>query len=331
MTLASNFERKEAVLIINPAAHNVPSLKRIWEAEDWLRENGWRFRWQQTTGPGQATQFAAHAAREGVPLVIACGGDGTLNEVANGLAGTDTAMGTLPFGTSNIWARETDISRRPVEAMMQMGSGEVRTIDLGKAGERYFLLFAGFGIDAKVTAGVSIPIKQRVGAAAYGLSAAREVARWRPRPTTIRLDDEVHHVNVLMAFAGNTRLYAGLTKITPRAVVDDGLLDICIYEGSGKLDMATHALRTLVQRHRKASNVIYRRVRRMEFEWGEKSLPVQLDGDALKERPNLIEVVPGALKVVVPAGLRTPLFQGRAPDEAARIEVELTLPQRQTN
>lgn len=328
MTESPEFDRKEAVLIINPAAHNVPSLKRIWEAEDWLREHGWRFRWQQTTGPGQATHFAAHAAREGIPLVVACGGDGTLNEVANGLAGTDAAMGTLPFGTSNIWARETQISRNPVEATRQMATGEVRKVDLGQAGDRYFLLFAGFGIDAKVTAGVSIPVKQRIGAAAYGISAAVEVVRWRARPTTVRLDGEELRINVLMAFAGNTRMYAGLTKITPRAVVDDGLLDVCIYEGSGKLDIAAHALRTLMQRHRNAERVIYRRVKRLEFEWGEKSLPAQLDGDALKERPNVVEVAPSALKVVVPAGLRTPLFQAQG--EAPHPEGELSLPRPRT-
>jgi diacylglycerol kinase (ATP) len=328
MTKTSGFERKEAVLIINPAAHNVPSLKRIWEAEDWLREHGWTFRWEQTTAAGQATRFAARAARAGVPLVIACGGDGTLNEVANGLAGTDTAMGALPFGTSNIWARETKISRKPAEAMMQMATGEIRVIDLGKAGDRYFLLFAGFGIDAEVTAGVSLSIKQRVGAAAYGLSAAREVARWRPRPTVVRLDGEEHHINVLMAFAGNTRMYAGLTKITPKAVVDDGLLDVCIYQGSGRVDIATHALRTITQRHRQAQNVIYKRVKRMEFEWGAKSLPVQVDGDALKERPNFVEVVPGAIKVVVPAGLKTSLFSGHEAEQ--RPVVELILPQQRT-
>ncbi|MCH7484432.1 MAG: acylglycerol kinase family protein, partial [Chloroflexi bacterium] len=111
------FERKEAVLIINPAAHNVPALKRRREAEEWLREAGWRFRWEQTTGAGQATAIAARAAAEGVPLVLACGGDGTLNEVANGLAGTETALGTLPAGTSNIWAREAGISRKLVEAV----------------------------------------------------------------------------------------------------------------------------------------------------------------------------------------------------------------------
>lgn len=320
------FERKEAVLIINPAAHNVPALKRRREAEEWLRETGWRFRWEQTTGAGQATSIAARAASEGVPLVLACGGDGTLNEVANGLAGTETALGTLPAGTSNIWAREAGISRKPLEAARLMTTGERRCIDLGKAGDRYFMLFAGIGVDAQITRSVSLNMKRRVGAAAYGVAAVREAMRWRSRPVTVRLDGVERRLDVLMAFAGNTRLYAGLTKITPNSVVDDGLLDVCIYQGAGKLDIAMHTARTLMQSHNKATKVLNQRVRRLEFDWDEP-LPLQLDGDPVGECPREIEVAPGALWVVVPAGLRTGLFAGpeRPPQEA-----ELSLPRRRT-
>ena len=205
---ASGFERKEAVLIINPAAHNVPALKLRREAEDWLREAGWRFRWEQTTETGHATRIAARAAAQKIPLVLALGGDGTLNEVANGLAGSETALGTLPAGTSNIWAREAGISRKLVEAVRLMATGERRLIDLGKAGDRYFMLFAGIGVDAQITRNVSLDMKRRVGAAAYGVAAFREALRWRSRPVTLRLDGVERRMNVLMAFAGNTRLYA---------------------------------------------------------------------------------------------------------------------------
>ena len=320
------FERKEAVLIINPAAHNVPALKRRREAEEWLRETGWRFRWEQTTKTGQATTIAARAAAQGVPLVLACGGDGTLNEVANGLAGTETALGTLPAGTSNIWAREAGIGRKPLEAARLMALGERRLIDLGKAGDRYFMLFAGIGVDAQITRNVSLDMKRRVGAAAYGVAAFREALRWRSRPVTVRLDGVERRLDVLMAFVGNTRLYAGLTRITPEAVVDDGLLDVCIYQGTGKLDLAMHTARTLMQSHGKAAKVLKQRVKRLEFDW-EEALPIQLDGDPVGDCPREIEVAPGALWVVVPAGLRTGLFAG---PEHAPQEAELSLPQQQT-
>ncbi len=323
---SSGFERKEAVLIINPAAHNVPALKVRREAEEWLREAGWRFRWEQTTEAGHATRIAARAAAAKVPLVLALGGDGTLNEVANALAGTETALGTLPAGTSNIWAREAGISRKLVEAVRLMATGERRLIDLGKAGDRYFMLFAGIGVDARITRTVSLDMKRRVGAAAYGVAALREALRWRSRPVTVRLDGVERRMDVLMAFAGNTRLYAGLTKITPNAVVDDGLLDVCIYEGSGSLDIVMHTARTLLKSHKKANKVLCQQVRRLEFDW-EEPLPVQLDGDPVGDCPREIEVAPGARWVVVPAGLRTGLFAGpkRRPQEA-----ELSPPRLQT-
>ena len=323
---SSGFERKEAVLIINPAAHNVPALKLRREAEEWLREAGWRFRWEQTTETGHATRIAARAAAAKVPLVLALGGDGTLNEVANGLAGTETALGTLPAGTSNIWAREAGISRKLVEAVRLMATGERRLIDLGKAGDRYFMLFAGIGVDAQITRTVSLDMKRHVGAAAYGVAALREALRWRSRPVTVRLDGVERRMDVLMAFAGNTRLYAGLTKITPNAVVDDGLLDVCIYEGSGSLDIAMHTARTLLKSHKKANKVLCQQVKRLEFDW-EDPLPIQLDGDPVGDCPREIEVAPGALWVIVPAGLRTGLFAGpgRRPREA-----ELSPPRPQT-
>ena len=133
-------------------------------------------------------------------------------------------------------------------------------------------------------------------------------------------------MDVLMAFAGNTRLYAGLTKITPKAVVDDGLLDFCIYQGTGKADIVMHLARTLLQSHGKAAKVLVQRAKRLEFDWDEP-LPVQLDGDPVGDCPRVIEVAPRALWVVVPAGLRTGLFAGpeRQPQEAA-----LSQPRRQT-
>src|SRR3989304_1767366 len=85
--------RTETLIIVNPAAHNVPSRKRLDEAERWRRSQGWQVEWRQTEGPRQATELAAAAAARGLPLLFVCGGDGTLNEAANGLAGRGTALG----------------------------------------------------------------------------------------------------------------------------------------------------------------------------------------------------------------------------------------------
>ena len=137
--------RNETLIIVNPAAHNAPSRKRLDEADRWLRARGWRTDWQETERPGQATALAAGAAARGLSLVFVCGGDGTLNEAANGLAGTDTALALIPAGTVNIWAKEMQIPRKPVKAVKAAIEGDRRRVDLGRAGERCFLLMAGYG------------------------------------------------------------------------------------------------------------------------------------------------------------------------------------------
>ncbi len=113
----STYARRETLVIVNPASHNLPSRKRLDEADRWLKGQGWQAEWRETEGPGQATELAAAAAERELPLLFVCGGDGTLNEAANGLAGSDTALAAIRAGTANIWAKEIGLPRRPAKAV----------------------------------------------------------------------------------------------------------------------------------------------------------------------------------------------------------------------
>jgi len=318
---AGHYDRKEALVIVNPVAHNAPRARRKSEVDELLESAGWKAKWEETTGPGQATRLAAEAATKKIPLVIACGGDGTVNEVTNGLVGSGSALGTIPAGTSNIWARESGLDHKTVEAMRLMISGERRLVDVGRTGGRHFLLLAGFGIDASITENVHLGVKDKVGAAAYALAAIQEMLRWQSVPATVRFDGYERHVDFLMALVGNTRLYAGLTKIASRAVVNDGRLDVCVYEGDGRREMILHVLRTLAQVHRKSDKTLYRRVNKVEFQW-EGNIPVQVDGDPLDQYPTEVEVVPGSLWVSVPDGFSSKLFM---PEPARQSATGLNL------
>jgi len=124
---------------------------------------------------------------------------------------------------------------------------------------------------------------------------------------TLSLDGEERSAWALMIVAGNTRKYAGLAQVTPDAIVDDGLLDVCVYEGRGRWDIVRLAALTLLRRHRRSKRVHYKRVRRLKIA-SEKPMPVQLDGEALADSPAEVSVAAGALWVMTPSGLKSPLF-----------------------
>ncbi|HZP25889.1 MAG TPA: diacylglycerol kinase family protein [Dehalococcoidia bacterium] len=295
------------LIIVNPVSHNLPSRHSLDEADLWLREQGWQVRWEQTERPGHATGLARQAADEQLPLVITCGGDGTLREAACGLVGSETALAPLPAGTVNIWAREVRIPRKPSLAVRAIINGERRRVDLGRAGQEHFLLMAGIGLDAVIASKVSLRFKRRAGALAYAVTAARETSFYRGKPVTLDIDGERLKTRSLMMVIGNTRNYAGLTSITRHAFVDDGLLDVCVFPGAWLADVLPHVARVIFHRHLASSRVIYRKARRIVIESGQP-LPMQLDGDPAPEDASTIEVVPRALVVQVPRDVKSPIF-----------------------
>ncbi|MBI1886193.1 MAG: diacylglycerol kinase family lipid kinase [Chloroflexi bacterium] len=300
-------DRKEALVIVNPAAHNLPSKKALAAADEWLRSQGWHVRWEETDSPGSARALALKAAEERLPLLFVCGGDGSMGEAANGLAGSDTALAMIAAGTVNIWARETQTPKKPLDAVRAAVSGERRRVDLGKAGDRYFLLMAGYGLDGHLARKVSLGAKRHVGATAYALAAVRESITYRSKPLSLTLDGDTVDAQALMLVAGNTRNYAGLVEITPQARLDDGLLDVCLFQGKGLLDIMLHVIGVALRRHTGSKKVLYRKAKRIELGW-EEPLPIQPDGDAFPESPPVIEVAPRALWVTVPKGASLPLF-----------------------
>lgn len=196
--------------------------------------------------------------------------------------------------------------RKPEAALRVLSDGEVRTVDLGRAGERYFLLMAGAGFDAAIVRELTGGVKQRLGASAYIVAGLRRA--WSHRP----LDAEVTSNGASLSGAlywlvvGNTRNYGGVLNITDRAQADDGLLDVCVLRKGGVLRLGWLALLVLAKCHHKRANVVYRQARSLEI--ATPGLPVQVDGEYLGETPMRFEVAPGALRVIVPRGLRSPLF-----------------------
>jgi diacylglycerol kinase (ATP) len=295
---------KRALLIYNPAARGAPKLERLQAAAGGVA--GWEITIEQTTVAGHATELASQAASEGLDAAIACGGDGTVNEVANGLASSTTALAVVRGGTANVWAKEIHIPKDPARALRLLADGEARAVDLGRAGERYFLLMAGIGFDGAIVRELSDGAKKRLGAAAYVLHGLRRALGYRSVQAEIAADDQSLSGQLYWAVLGNTRSYGGVVAITHQAKADDRRLDLFLLRQGGLPRLLWLLPWVLLRRHHRRAHVLYRTVTSLDVVTA--GLPVQIDGEYLGETPLRFEVAPAALRVIVPRGLKSPLF-----------------------
>ncbi len=355
---------EHALILYNPTAGQASAVLPQLEAAAALwQESGWRVTMRPTQSAGDATVQAKQAAKEGYSLVVAAGGDGTVNEVVNGLVGTETALATLPCGTVNIWAREMGLSMDILQAAGAYLEAGRRRIDLGvcrerpaklskrkrrlqkqklaqaetkgsenrepkswepesqtpesqklspeqtmiepvPALERHFLLMASAGFDAAVTSEVKSAEKKRFGAIAYVKQAFQTACRYRGVKTKLYIDGKRVRGRVLMVVIGNSQLYGGVIKFTAHALMDDGLLDVCVIKGRNLLIAPQRLLSVFTRVYNRKNELRYYRAKQIEIRGKKKKkrLPVQVDGDYLGKTPMKFEVLPGAMMALVPQG-----------------------------
>jgi diacylglycerol kinase (ATP) len=286
-------------IILNPHAGQAEDVARVERARAVWEEHGWTVGWHVTAYPGHATALAREGAAAGDDLVVAAGGDGTVNEVINGIAGTEAALAVLPVGTGNVWVRELKLPLRPEAAALALLDGTVHALDLGLAGDRYFLLMAGVGFDAAVTRSVRPALKRRFGIFAYLIQAFASARDTRGTRARIILDGRPVRGHVLMVVIGNSRLYGGFLQITHHANITDGMLDVAIIKGQHARTAPIHILNILLRRHNFNPDLLYYRAREISIE-SSAPLDVQVDGDPIGRTPMTFRVVPGALRAWLP-------------------------------
>jgi diacylglycerol kinase (ATP) len=292
----------QVLIVYNPAAGQSNNLQTTLDrvANLW-RDRGWQVQIAATTASGDATVKAQQAAASGYNVVIAAGGDGTVNEVMNGLVGTNTALGTLPLGTVNIWAREMGLPMDLLKAAESLTKSELAQIDVGMAGDRYFLLMAGIGFDAAVTATVSASEKKLLGAIAYIKQAIQVAWSFRGVRLKLKIDGKKVRGKILMVVIGNSQLYGGVVKFTANATIDDGLLDVCVIKGRGMLSAPRRLISIFARHYNRDPQVKYYQAKQIEIRGKRgKDLPVQIDGDYLSTTPMSFRVVPSSLWILVP-------------------------------
>lgn len=298
-------KERRAVLIVNPQAgrNRAEAGREIEQFSESVRSHGIRIEVCRTECAGDATRLAAEAAGAGIGEVVARGGDGTVHEVVQGLAGRSARLMVWPAGTSNVLARQLELPRDAEGAAEVLVRGLTRFITLGAAtdgltGERrYFFMLAGVGLDASVVRNVRPRWKRRVGEMAYWYAGLGHLAHWRPQEFTVEIDGE--RLAATYAAIGKAPWYGGGLAITPRARLDAEEFEVCLISTQSRvryLRLLGRALRGGLPVEG-AGGVCFRTARALRVT-GEAL--VQADGELIGRLPMSFEIAPEKLEVFVP-------------------------------
>jgi YegS/Rv2252/BmrU family lipid kinase len=285
-------------LIVNPSAGGGRAARLLPGVEAELRGLGASFRVERTTSMDHARELA-RAAGDAGELVAAMGGDGLTGAVAGELAGGTGVLVVLPGGRGNDFARKLGIPHDPVAACGLLADGRERRVDLAEAGGRCYLGILSAGFDSDVNA-IANSTRLKLGNAVYVYAAVRGLARWRQARWEVSIDGERRAFTGYSVAVANSGMYGGGMKLVPDAALDDGRLDVVLYEDIPKRRALVLFAKVFKGTHVGDPGLTFLRAERVEFS-ADRPFTAYADGDPICPLPATVRVLPGALRVVAPA------------------------------
>ena len=290
-------KREEQILVIlNPAAQG----GRAKDGQDQILSFSRRIVIRRTEKEGHAREIAYEGARDGFPIIVAAGGDGTINEVVNGLVPhKNVTLGILPVGTMNVFATELGLPSQDLSAAWKIiAGGHTRSIDLPRVNDQYFVQLAGVGLDAEVVRQTTPDSKRTLGPMSYLLTLVRVAAEKSPTVEIIPVDGPPRTGSFVLV--GNGRLYGGPFELFKRAKMDDGLLDVIVFQNQGHWDLLRYVQAIAFGNHPELPDVEYFQTRGMKL-CSLDSVPVEIDGEWTGSLPCKIGFSANRLSVLAPA------------------------------
>lgn len=288
-------QRAQPLFIVNPAAGNGRAREVIDRSRGTFPGPAEVY---ISTSPKDAEERAYRAALEGFSPVVAVGGDGTVQQVANGVmrCPEPPPMGIVPAGNGNDLVRTLRLPRDPERAIPLAWSDVAGAIDVGTCNGRVFLNVAGVGLDTKVAQAVNARPDGSRGRLTYVTEALRELRRYENPELTLHLDDLTVVTKSLLVAIGNGRYFAGGMKVCPAAEPADGFLDVTVGGDLTRLETIALLPTIFVGQHGRHRKVAFHRVRRVRID-GPPGMAVQLDGEIVSSLPAEIGIRPGALRI----------------------------------
>ena len=281
------------LVILNPAAKSERAVGFSSRVEDLAAASSVV---RLTAGPGEARALAEAAVGEGFEQVIAAGGDGTINEVVNGLAGSNVPLGVLPLGSMNVFAIQLGLPKDLRECWEVIQSGHVREIDLARANGHAFVQMGGVGLDAQALQATSRDSKRNFGPLSYVLAAAQIAAR---KPPCLLVSHGSETVEGSLALIGNGRYYGGPFPVFPKARMDDGLLDVLVFKNLSYFDIVRYMQGVLFGTHVSMEDVTYFTAACVTVT-SDEPVPAEVDGEVIGQVPVTFDLHPRRLRVLSP-------------------------------
>ncbi len=291
---------RNAALIYNPLSGRLRWKRQrdLDRATHLLDAYGIRIVRIPTTGAGSATALAREQVAAGRDLIIACGGDGTVNEVVNGMAGSRVPLALLPAGTGNVLAKELGLPWDIWRAAEYIPAGEVRRIALGRAGERYFICMAGVGVDANIVYRLSVKTKLSLGMLAYWIESFRQLLEYEFPLFSVRVEGQSFQAALLVV--SRTKNYGGPVQLTRRADLFSDEFEVCLFQRRNRFLYLLYFLALQAGLLERFRDVRFLRTRRVEAQPGNQRIQVQVDGELAGALPMDFVIVPEALSLLVP-------------------------------
>jgi YegS/Rv2252/BmrU family lipid kinase len=282
------------LIILNPAARSDRAHRQQARVESMARNCVVC----ATTHIGEAESMARRGVEEGFEKIVAAGGDGTINEVVNGLAGSRATLGLLPIGTMNVFATELGLPVNNLEGCWDIVQGQhTRAVDLPKANQKFFVQLAGVGLDAQVVKETSTQLKRNFGPLSYLISAAQIAARQPPRLFIQSEDALIDEGSFVLV--GNGRLYGGPFPFFKHAALDDGLFDVIVFKRLGYLEIIKYLQDVVFSSEIRVPEVEYFQTRQLRVE-SDQTVPVELDGELVGNCPVEFSLQQRFLRVLTP-------------------------------
>ena len=292
-------KKHKILVILNPAARG----ERAKALRDKIASLSHHVLVRSTGSPGDARELAARAVSHGYGTIVAAGGDGTINEVVNGIGSAAVHFGILPVGTMNVFATELGIPQNNLtKAWQVIEAGSTRLVDLPQANHEYFVQLAGVGLDAEVVRQTTPDSKKVLGPMSYLLTLAQVAARQPPKIHVEPIDGTPREGSFVLV--GNGRFYGGPFIVFKDARLDDGLLDVLVFQNQSHWDLIRYFQAIAFGNHPTLPDVEYFQSRGLRLT-SREPVPVEIDGELTGTLPYEFGFSNGKLEVLVPRALDT--------------------------